>query len=168
LFEIERPLYARKLISEEENSEPSETEKLRLLVMEEERMGRERALKERVWYSMDEEEDDVEEDGNDEIHMPLFLRGGNPPSTRTPPSSTSLSFVDKLAVQLQSLDFLFELLSPLSPSPLSDDSPLLHRRLDTFGDSVVHVNQLYHRAFGVKQRKVRQSEGRKELRQGAV
>ena len=38
-----------------------------------------------------------------------------------------------------------------STSPESDRP---RRRLDTFGDSVVHVNQLYHKAFGVKQRKV--------------
>lgn len=35
------------------------------------------------------------------------------------------------------------------------DSKRFHgRRLDTFGDSVVHVNQIYHKAFGVKPRKV--------------
>ena len=100
-----------------------------------------------VWHSvgLDGGEDD-DDDDDDKIVEYSFLRGG------------SANIVEELettkvqAIQMQTLEWFMTLFGQDQDQDESEAVP--RRRLDTFGDSVVHVNQLYHKAFGVKQRKV--------------
>jgi hypothetical protein len=152
LFEIESPLaHARKLVGE---TLPPETLELRSLFFAEAGRNREESLKGETWYSLEEEREEGEEGGGEEeFGYANFLRGAAQPV----PRASSLSFFDRLTIQLQTLEFVYGIYD-LAFSPHVPSHPK-RRRLDTFGESVVHVNQLYHRAFGVKQRKVRADEG---------
>ena len=100
-----------------------------------------------VWHSvgLDGGEDDDDDDDGKIVEY-SFLRGGSANTVE------ELETTKVQAIQMQTLEWFMTLFGQDQDQDESEAVP--RRRLDTFGDSVVHVNQLYHKAFGVKQRKV--------------
>jgi hypothetical protein len=88
------------------------------------------------------------EEGAVEEAMQTYLRGDSRKEARRKLQSSPPPPPLPALFATSTLSWLQERLLPAPPASTS------RRRLDTFGDSVVHVNQLYHRAFGTKQRKV--------------